>query len=347
MVDIKGFNGGLNTDSALELLPSGDYTYAMNISNGSEGIVNMLGNRPAGGFPANTNPGGEWICGAFFDKVRQRIIYFTNHERGNHRIISYSVPSISSPNGSYLVLFEDNNGIFDYWITSPQYDPNFLIKDIKVIHREYEGDLYYFIDPAKKLLKFNYDTIQSLLSPNTTLCAYGWTDANYDGTLFNDGTPIPQVTDATAWSNLTTPAWCYYNNDPNNNSTYGKLYNWYAVSHPLFAPVGYRVPTDTDWTNLINCLGGANIAGGKLKSKNLWNIPNTGATNESLFNALPGGFRFTNGQFGDIGNNGSWWSSTQSSVNNAWYRSLLYDTDDAARYELNKTLGLSVRLIKQ
>ena len=353
MVDVKGFNGGLNTDSALELLPSGDYTYAMNILNGPESITNLLGNRPAGGFPANTNTGAEWICGAFFDKVRQRIIYFTNHERGFHRIISYSVPSNSNQSGSYLVLFEDLNGVFSYWPNTTFYSPDALIKDIKVIHREYEGDLYYFIDPKKKLLKFNYNTIQ-LFKANTSICAFGWTSANYDGTQLNDGTPIQEVTNQADWELLTVPAWRYYNDDPTNNATYGKLYNWYAVSHPNFAPIGYRVPNKSDWETLIGCLGGIYDAGGKMKStSNLWQPPNLEATNESLLNMLPGGA--ISGIFNqalfmpplDSGKFGFWWSSTEHTNDVAWFVYLDYTLGGAYTAYATKSHGFSVRLIKQ
>jgi uncharacterized protein (TIGR02145 family) len=348
MVDVRGFNKGMNTDAAPELLPNGAYTYAMNVSNGSEGLVNLPGNQLLPGFPPNSFTGGEWICGSFFDKVRQRIIYFTNHERNVHRIISYSVPDINNPNGSYTVLFEDQNGVFSDWTASPQYDPSLLIKDIKVIHREYEGDLYYFIDPKKRLLKFNYSTILQWKTGNNTLCAFGWTEANYTGTLFSDGTPIPQVTDPVAWAALTTPAWCHYDNDPANDAIYGKLYNWYAVSNPLFAPIGYRVATDTDWDNLVTCLGGASVAGGKLKSTStLWNAPNTGATNESLFNAIPSGWRDATGLFRDINRNALFWSSTENDANTAFNRKLNLDDAEVDRGTFSKKDGNSVRLIKQ
>jgi len=349
MVDIRGFNGGLNTDSSPELLPNGDYTYAFNISNGSEGIANLLGNRLPQSVPANSNIGGEWICGAFFDKLRQRIIYFTNHERGNHRIISYDVPSNQFPDGNYIVLYEDLFGIFSYWDATSQFDPNLLIKDIKVVHRQYEGDLYYFIDQKKKLRKFNYNTLLLRRSGNTSLCAYGWTDANYTGTTFRNGDTIPQVTDPIAWAGLTVPAWCYYNNDPANEAVYGKLYNWYAVSDPRgFAPAGYRVPSEIDWNNLITCLGGASIAGGKMKStSSSWSSPNTGATNESLFNAVPGGLRNQLGAFGAIGLDASFWTSTEVDANNAYGPSVVYNNTIALVNTDNKKHGFSVRLIKQ
>ena len=179
-------------------------------------------------------------------------------------------------------------------------------------------------------------------------CAIGWTKTNYTGTTFRNGDIIPQVTDQTAWANLTTPAWCYYDNNSANDSIYGKLYNWYAVNDPRgFAPDGYRVPTDADWDVLVNCLGGESVAGGKMKSTSLWNAPNTGATNESLFNGFPNGVRFNSGFFGFIGDYGEWWSSTESSTSNAFLRSLGTGSSAIERINFNKNYGLSVRLIKE
>lgn len=349
MVDVRGFNGGMDTDSAPELVKPGDYTYAMNVSVGAEGMTNILGNRVSGEFPESTIDGTEWICGAFLDRVRQRVIYFTNHSAGAHRIIAYNVPSISNQDGAYVVLFEDYNRIFNYWQISEKYNPECLIKDIKVIHREYEGDLYYFIDPKKKLLKFNYDKLSFLRAGiDNNLCAFGWTSANYDGTTLRDGTPIQQVTSSVDWASLTVPAWCYYDNNSSNNSTYGKLYNFYAVSHPLFAPSGYRVPTDTDWANLVTCLGGASVAGGKLKStSDLWNAPNTGATNESLFNTIPAGQRFIDGGFTGLRLDSVLWSSTESDASDAWARGVSAISTSVARYKNPKHFGHSVRLIKE
>jgi uncharacterized protein (TIGR02145 family) len=181
-----------------------------------------------------------------------------------------------------------------------------------------------------------------------------WTQCNLDVTTYRDGTPIPQVTDPAAWRNLTTGAWCYYNNDPANNSTYGKLYNWYAVNNTAnggLAPVGYHVPTDAEWTTLITFLGGETVAGGKMKETGFchWFTPNTGATNESAFTALPGGSRahYDGYDFDQFGSYGFWWSSTESFLNtSAWDRTMWTGNVQATRTYVPKLSGLSVRLIK-
>jgi hypothetical protein len=170
MVDVRGFNGGMNTDSAPELLPSGDYTYAMNITNGSEGITNLPGNNLLQGAPPPTN-GSEWVCGAHFDKTRQRIIYFTFNATQNHRIIVVDVIT-----EVHTVLFEDRadtggSTIFN-WGTDSQYNPNKIIKDIKIVYRDGVGDLVYFVDPLKRPLKFNISTLPTLAATNDVIFDY-------------------------------------------------------------------------------------------------------------------------------------------------------------------------------
>lgn len=159
MVDIRGFNGGLNTDVSPELLPSGDYTYAMNVTNITNEIINLPGNSLIPNLPASVGNSTEWICGSFFDKKRQRIIVFTNNEMGYHRILSYNI-SLEA----YTLLYSESpspsTGVSALnWDIYPQFNPNGLIKDIKVVHRENEGDLYYFVGPDKVLYKFNFDTL--------------------------------------------------------------------------------------------------------------------------------------------------------------------------------------------
>ncbi|OYU84738.1 MAG: hypothetical protein CFE24_05430 [Flavobacterium sp. BFFFF2] len=205
------------------------------------------------------------------------------------------------------------------------------------------------------------------VTTQVTICNQIWSTKNLDVTTYSDGTPIPQVTDPTAWANLTTGAWCYYNNDPANGAVYGKLYNWYAaagiydaasLANPTLrkklVPTGWHVPTDAEWSMLINCLdpnanGGTttNIAGDKMKSTTLW-TPYSGIinTNSSGFTGLPGGYRFSLGTFSLIGNRGNWWSSSEDSTIYAWSRYLHCCGSTADRYSNVKALGFSVRCLR-
>jgi uncharacterized protein (TIGR02145 family) len=172
-----------------------------------------------------------------------------------------------------------------------------------------------------------------------------WMQQNLEVVTYRDGTIIPQVTDYKIWKELTTGAWCYYNNDP--SSGYGKLYNWYAVNDARgLAPQGWHIPTDAEWTTLSTLLGGISVAGGKMKTTGTtrWNSPNAFATNESGFAGLPGGYR------SDIGNFtpgwGYWWSATEHSSTYAWKYRLTYGDGILYRGYLDKRFGFSVRCIK-
>lgn len=180
-----------------------------------------------------------------------------------------------------------------------------------------------------------------------TICNQTWTKSNLNVSHYRNGDLIPQVTDPTQWANLTTGAWCYYNNDPANGAIYGKMYNWYAVNDPRgLAPQGWHVPTDTEWNTLITCLGGNAVAGGKMKEvgTTYWSTPNLGATNSSRFTGLPGGQRNYFGNFETI-QIGSWWSSSEIG-NFAYQRSIFYDTTTVVRSGLGKLTGISVRCVK-
>ena len=175
-----------------------------------------------------------------------------------------------------------------------------------------------------------------------------WMAENLKTTRFADGSVIPNVTDNDAWNQLSTPAWCNYNNSLANDLVYGKLYNWFTVSDPRnVCPSGWHAPTDAEWTILIDFLGGTNVAGGKMKTTTSWSSPNTGATNESNFSGLPGGTRYPNlGTFDDVGYYGYWWSSTESNTYNAWYRLLNYNNGSATRTSYFKQVGFSVRCLR-
>lgn len=184
-----------------------------------------------------------------------------------------------------------------------------------------------------------------------------WMVENLDVVKYRNGDTIPQVTDPAAWAGLTTGAWCWYANLSANGLVYGKLYNWYAVNNTInggLAPLGYHVPSAAEWTSLYDYLGGYAIAGGKMKSKGdlttgdgLWTNPNTGATNESGFTGLPGGYlNSSSGVFSLIGNGGNWWSSSEATTINATYFSLNYNNVNGYTSDSTKKHGYSVRLIK-
>ncbi len=176
-----------------------------------------------------------------------------------------------------------------------------------------------------------------------------WMAENLKVTRYRNGDPIPNVTGESAWSGLTTGAYCSYENDPANAETYGYLYNWYAVNDPRgLAPEGWHVPTDAEWKKLVEYLGGYAVAGGKLKDTGttLWKESNTDATNESGFSALPGGYRHHGGYF-DIADYYAYlWSSTENNRYSAWNRQLSYVYPGALRDYYSKRYGLSIRCIR-
>ena len=176
-----------------------------------------------------------------------------------------------------------------------------------------------------------------------------WMAENLRSTLYNDGTEIPLVTDNEAWTTLFSPAYCWYNNDQGGYAhPYGAIYNWYAVETGKLCPTGWHVPGDSEWTVLMDYLGGADMAGAKLKETGTahWNSPNAGATNETGFTAVPAGFRFfLSGGYFYLGEHAYWWSSTKDNYTNAWHRGL-YEGDGVSRYSTDKKDGFSVRCIK-
>ncbi len=175
-----------------------------------------------------------------------------------------------------------------------------------------------------------------------------WSKRNLNVDRYRNGDPIPQVSDATQWRNLSAGAWCHYNNLSTNGTTYGKLYNWYSVNDPRgLCPTGWHVSTDLELTKLTDFLGGEALAGGKLKSTStLWLTPNTGATNSSGFSGLPGGVREGSGTFSNDRCFGDWWSSTAATALNAWGRSLSSTSATTGRFNGGKTSGYSVRCVK-
>jgi uncharacterized protein (TIGR02145 family) len=176
-----------------------------------------------------------------------------------------------------------------------------------------------------------------------------WMAENLKVTKYRNGDPIQFVTDNSAWANLTNGGYSIYKNNPDTVEIYGNLYNWIAVSDSRnICPVGWHVPDDSELQELIDFLGGEDVAGGKMKEIGYahWSFPNTGASNTSGFNALPGGVRASNGGFIYLGLSGNFWSSDDFSTGNAKYFYLMNTDAKAIRSNANKISGLSVRCIK-
>ncbi len=180
-----------------------------------------------------------------------------------------------------------------------------------------------------------------------------WMADNLKTSRLNNAGFMPNKTDNSQWANMTTAAYCYHNNDAANNTIYGKLYNWYAVATGKLAPQGWHVPDSTELRTLIDFVGGESVAGGALKTTDLWNSPNTGATNSSNFNWYPAGSRYgllgsaLDGNFINFGANAFAWSSTSvSSTSATSYNLGSYNKTMILKLSSIKSSGQSVRCIK-
>lgn len=217
----------------------------------------------------------------------------------------------------FLILFTFSCGSED---NSTENNPS------EITVTDIDGNIY----DAKKMCDGNY-----------------WMLENLNVSRYRNGDLIPQVQDPTEWINLTTGAWCYYENQTSNGSIYGKLYNWYAVNDPRgLAPQGWHIPQYDEWMEHHSCL--SSNEGGKLKQTGTvyWSAPNTGATNETGFTGLPNGLRSMNGTFNFLGLRGYWWSSTEHNLAQVKTYDLNYDSGNISTYNINKESGMSVRCVK-
>jgi uncharacterized protein (TIGR02145 family) len=204
------------------------------------------------------------------------------------------------------------------------------------------------------LTELHAQTVQDIDGNVYTIITIGtqiWMNENLKTTRYSNGDSIGTTTPATLdITNEPTPIyqWAYEGNE-SNVPTYGRLYTWYAATDDRnICPTGWHVPTDADWSTLTTYLVGESVAGGKLKEKGIthWKSPNIGATNESGFTALPGGYRYGSGTFYDIGSTGNWWSSTEVSTDNAWCYTMYNFLRSVYKHYGKKTNDLSVRCVR-
>jgi uncharacterized protein (TIGR02145 family) len=183
-----------------------------------------------------------------------------------------------------------------------------------------------------------------------TIGAQTWMAQNLKTNKYNDGSLITNIFDPMAWSYTSAAGFAWYANDATTYqpSAYGALYNWFAVSSGKLCPAGWHVATDTEWQTLSDGLGGVFVAGGKLKETGLvnWLTPNTGATDEVGFTALPGGLRDLMGTFSGIGNAGNWWTSSVFDTQSSFSLSMNSGTTETMKIPQSKNAGLSVRCLQ-
>jgi uncharacterized protein (TIGR02145 family) len=159
-----------------------------------------------------------------------------------------------------------------------------------------------------------------------------WMKENLKTTHFNDGSEIPLEPNLINWCNMSEPAYCWYDNEPQTyKSAYGALYNWYTISDKL-CPSGWHVPSDAEWSDLVLNLGGEGVAGQSMKE---------------LGTYIPGGYRSgSSGLFISLDENAMWWSASESDINEAWYWQVTNKNSYIERMITQKKAGLSVRCVK-
>jgi uncharacterized protein (TIGR02145 family) len=223
------------------------------------------------------------------------------------------------------------------------------------------GTQYYGIKSSygsvRAVRAFSNDSIITDADGNVyssvTIGTQEWMSENLRTTKYSDGTAIPNVTSNSDWRSLSTGAWCHADNDSSQyEAMYGKLYNWYAVNTNKLCPTGWHVPTEAEWdvlTDYLTANGHSGSEGTALKATSGWNDYNGqsgNGTDDYGWLGLPGGNRASSGDFGNIGNSGRWWSSSQSITHDAWIRYLSGSNDavDAGYVDLRS--GFSVRCLR-
>ena len=233
----------------------------------------------------------------------------------------------SSTTGSYTLNLGNLNSGITYYVRAYA---------INTIGTSYGNQLTFTTLPVLDTIGNQYTTI--------TINGEEWFRENLKTNRYANGDTIENVPTPGDWGLRTSGAWAYYNNNISNDSNFGKLYNWYAVSDVRgLCPTGWHVATDADWTSLSANYGTDAVAGKELKATALWTTPNTN-TNSSGFGALPGGGRGSL-NFGDLFNKGFWWTNTAYS-SAAWARRMEFSSNTLIRYSEDTKYGFSVRCVK-
>lgn len=275
---------------------------------------------------------GENSYQLYIDSVRMNALELTDGLTGHWDIIEstnlYALSDIEDPKclfkGELLGYYKMR------WIVSNGKDEKYMDIEINIIGFTDSKD-----NETYKVVKIG-DQI--------------WMAENLRTTYYSNGDEIAEGTEAGDISGETDPQyWFSYNDDLNNIPTYGRLYTWYTLNDSRnVCPDGWHIPSNNEWTELVNHLGGEFIAGGKLKENGTlhWFSPNEGATNESGFTALPGGMRGYGGSYGNLGYAGNWWSSTENTTIESYSWGLSFNNESIYYGGSDKKVGFSIRCLK-
>lgn len=273
----------------------------------------------------------------------------------------------------YMTSGNSKNGTFQRGLGSLTPGTTYYVRTyaITVENKIYGNQESFTTKQATALTTFNpqltYQTVSDIDGNSYKTIKIGtqeWLAENLKTTRLNDGTAIPLVTDDNKWSHLSTPGYCWYNNDEAVfKNIYGGYYNWYAVNSGKLCPSGWHVPGEDDWKVFKLFLGmtpeliengdfSATTCGNKIKETGTinWIEGNVAATNESGFTALPGGSRFDSAvTFGGEGGGAGWWSASSIIYSDRYAYShwVIFDKDWFYRTgNLSTTYGLNVRCVK-
>lgn len=177
-----------------------------------------------------------------------------------------------------------------------------------------------------------------------------WMSKNLDVTTFSNGELIEEAKNDKEWRKAGKEgraAWCYYKFKSENGTVYGKMYNWFAVNDPRgLAPKGWHVPSHSEWTALVDFLGGKAVAASKMKSTTGW-VEGANGNNSSGLNGLPGGCQnHADGFFTNMLVSAYWWSSTEASGKTAFICNLDQTNEKVYFNDIKKLAGLYVRCVK-
>lgn len=255
-------------------------------------------------------------------------------------------PTVESHDGVFTVVekTEDFTTIISGLLPNSSYYVRSFVK--------HDGEIYYGDEKTFTTYGDKIADIDGNIYYTISIGEQEWMAENLKATRYNDGEPIANITDESIWQHIDIGAYTFFDNNIDNKNNYGALYNYYAVKTNKLCPEGWAVPDIDQWNELVEHLGGAAIAGGKLKSTKVfpddiagWKEPNVGATNESRFSALPGGILFSSGMLGE-GRNGYYWTSSERNRRKVWHAYLRHSSEEISFTPSDKVLGHSVRCIR-